>query len=68
MDGEPARMSSLEQQVQAKQGGIAREFGISPRTVEAHRARLWDKLQADRASDLLRIRFALDQGGGDKMP
>lgn len=45
---------------------IAREFGISPRTVEVHRARLLDKLQADRASDLFRIRFALDQGGGDK--
>ena len=47
---------------------IAREFGISPRTVEVHRARLLDKLQADRASDLFRIRFALDQGGGDKNP
>ena len=45
---------------------IAREFGISPRTVEVHRARLLDKLQADRMSDLFRIRFALDQGGGDK--
>lgn len=48
---------------------IAREFGISPRTVEVHRARLLDKLQADRASDLFRIRFALDQGtAGDKGP
>lgn len=47
---------------------IAREFGISPRTVEVHRARLLDKLQADRASDLFRIRFALDQGTGDKGP
>lgn len=47
---------------------IACKFGISPRTVEVHRARLLDKLQADRASDLFRIRFVLDQGGGDKNP
>lgn len=39
---------------------IAQEFGISPRTVEVHRARLLDKLQVDRPSDLFRIRFALD--------
>jgi two-component system, LuxR family, response regulator FixJ len=45
---------------------IAREFGISPRTVEVHRARLLDKLQADRASDLFRIRFALDQGRSEE--
>ena len=39
---------------------IAEEFGISQRTVEVHRARLMEKLQADRVADLFRLRFALD--------
>jgi FixJ family two-component response regulator len=39
---------------------IAEEFGISQRTVEVHRARLMEKLQADRVAELFRLRFALD--------
>jgi RNA polymerase sigma factor (sigma-70 family) len=39
---------------------IAEEFGISQRTVEVHRARLMEKLQADRVADLFRLRFSLD--------
>ncbi len=39
---------------------IAEEFGISQRTVEVHRARLMEKLQARRVADLFRLRFALD--------
>jgi RNA polymerase sigma factor (sigma-70 family) len=41
---------------------IAEEFGISPRTVEVHRARIMEKLQARRVADLFRLRFELDQG------
>jgi RNA polymerase sigma factor (sigma-70 family) len=40
---------------------IAEEFGISQRTVEVHRARLMDKLQARRVADLFRMRFELDR-------
>lgn len=43
---------------------IAEEFGISQRTVEVHRARLMEKLQADRVADLFRLRFALDARRG----
>lgn len=32
-----------------------RQLGISPRTVEVHRARVMDKLGAKNAADLMRI-------------
>jgi RNA polymerase sigma factor (sigma-70 family) len=40
---------------------IAEEFGISPRTVEVHRARIMEKLRARRVADLFRLRFDLDR-------
>lgn len=46
---------------------IAEEFGISPRTVEVHRARIMEKLRARRVADLFRLRFDLErsqQSGG----
>ncbi len=39
----------------------ARELGVSPRTVETHRARIMAKLKARNAADLVRI--ALAEGG-----
>lgn len=43
---------------------IAVELGISPRTVEVHRARLMDKLNARRLADLFRLRIAVDPAEG----
>jgi two-component system, LuxR family, response regulator FixJ len=43
---------------------IAVELGISPRTVEVHRARLMDKLNARRLADLFKLRLAMDPGEG----
>ena len=39
-----------------------RKLGISPRTVEVHRARIMEKLSAKNAADLVRI--VLAQGPG----
>ena len=39
-----------------------RTLGISPRTIEVHRARIMDKLGAKNAADLVRI--VLGQGSG----
>ena len=39
---------------------IAYDLGISPRTVEVHRAHLMTKLEASSLSDLLRIAFAAE--------
>jgi len=46
--------------------GIAIELGISPRTVEIHRARVMQKIQARNLADLVRIALAsdLDSGSG----
>jgi DNA-binding CsgD family transcriptional regulator len=35
-----------------------RRLGISPRTVEVHRARIMDKLGAKNTADLIRIVFS----------
>jgi FixJ family two-component response regulator len=38
---------------------IAAELGLSPKTVEVHRAAVMDKMQADSVPDLVRMRLAL---------
>lgn len=43
---------------------VAETLGISPRTVEVHRARIMEKLDAQRVGDLFRLRFALDVPDG----
>jgi len=45
---------------------IAFDLGISPRTVEVHRANLMTKLGVRSLSDALRLAFAAGLGGGDK--
>jgi two-component system response regulator FixJ len=44
---------------------IAHELGISPRTVELHRARVMDKMNARTVADLVRITLQVDQAGRD---
>lgn len=44
---------------------IAYDLGISPRTVEVHRANIMTKLNARSLSDALRIAFAAGLGFGD---
>jgi two-component system response regulator FixJ len=43
---------------------IALDLGISPRTVEIHRARLMEKLEASSLSDLIRLALLLDEKHG----
>jgi FixJ family two-component response regulator len=40
---------------------IARDLGISPRTVEAHRARLMERLGAQSLPELVQIAIAAGQ-------
>ncbi|HLT02725.1 MAG TPA: response regulator FixJ [Geminicoccaceae bacterium] len=58
----------LEQLVVGRSNkAIALELGISPRTVEIHRARVMEKMQADSLSHLVRMALAagIDPGAGD---
>jgi two-component system response regulator FixJ len=43
---------------------IARELGASPRTIEVHRARVLEKLEANSLPDLVRLVLAAAAGGG----
>lgn len=42
---------------------IARDLGISPRTVEVHRARVMEKMQAQSVADLVRMAIAAGRVG-----
>jgi DNA-binding CsgD family transcriptional regulator len=39
-----------------------RNLGVSPRTIEVHRARIMDKLGAKNVADLVRIVLTQDRG------
>ncbi|MGZ5925574.1 MAG: response regulator transcription factor [Rhizomicrobium sp.] len=55
----PREHSVLEKLVQGRSNKVAaHELGISPRTVEIHRARIMDKLGASGLSDIIRIALA----------
>ena len=41
---------------------VGRHLGISPRTVEVHRARIMEKIGARNATDLVRIVLSGDDG------
>lgn len=43
---------------------IARQLGASPRTIEVHRARVLEKLEANSLPDLVRLVLAAETGGG----
>jgi len=45
---------------------IAHELGISPRTVEIHRANMMKRMQADSLSHLVRLALAAGIGGGTR--
>ncbi|HEX2594176.1 MAG TPA: response regulator [Rhizomicrobium sp.] len=60
----PRERSVLEQLVAGRSNKIAAyELGISPRTVEIHRAHIMDKMNARSLSDLVRIALAAGQAG-----
>ena len=55
----PREKSVFDKIVQGKPNKIAGfELGISPRTVEAHRARIMQKLDVDSVADLVRLSIA----------
>lgn len=63
----PREHEVLEQLVIGRPNkAIARELGISPRTVEIHRARVMEKMQAESLSQLVRMAFTagIDPGAG----
>jgi two-component system response regulator FixJ len=58
----PRERAILDKLVTGRSNKVAAyELGISPRTVEIHRARIMDKLKAANLSDLVRIALAAEQ-------
>lgn len=55
----PREREVMELLIQGKRNKIiASELGISNRTVEAHRAKIMEKMQAHSLSDIVRVNFA----------
>jgi len=47
---------------------IAYDLGTSPRTIEVHRARVMEKMQARSLADLVRMVLAIERAGQGKKP
>ncbi|HXL98541.1 MAG TPA: LuxR C-terminal-related transcriptional regulator, partial [Rhizomicrobium sp.] len=64
----PRERNVLEQLVAGRSNKVAAyELGISPRTIEIHRARIMDKMNAQSLSDLVRIALAAVAPDGDRV-
>jgi two-component system response regulator FixJ len=60
----PREQTVLEQLVAGRSNKVAAfELGISPRTIEIHRAHIMDKMNARSLSDLVRISLAAGSSG-----
>jgi len=60
----PREREILDQVIAGKRNKvIAIDLGISQSTVEAHRAKVMEKMEARTLSDLMRMMMAIDQGG-----
>jgi two-component system, LuxR family, response regulator FixJ len=63
----PRERSVLDKLVQGRSNKItAHDLGISPRTVEIHRAHIMDKMNARSLSDLVRISLAAGRSQGTR--
>jgi two-component system response regulator FixJ len=61
----PRERGVLDKLVQGRSNKVvAYELGISPRTVEIHRAHIMGKMEASSLSDLVRVVLAAEQGNG----
>lgn len=61
----PRERGVLDKLVQGRSNKVvAYELGISPRTVEIHRAHIMGKMDASSLSDLVRVVLAAEQGNG----
>jgi two-component system response regulator FixJ len=62
----PRERGVLDKLVQGRSNKVvAYELGISPRTVEIHRAHIMGKMDASSLSDLVRVVLAAEQGSND---
>jgi two-component system response regulator FixJ len=65
----PREKSVLEHLIAGRSNKVAAHLlGISPRTIEIHRAHIMDKLNARSLSDLVRIAITASESGNAQNP